>query len=99
MDMQKLSSLGDYLKANHIEFVIWHQDHSMQVPVVMDDESFDYLCIVWESKFDDHGVATGEFVYKVTHEEYGSIYKSDSPIDTAEFIKNEIENILDDVCC
>ena len=97
MDMQMLELLGSCLKANHIEWVIWHQDRSMQVPIAMDGGSFDNLHIVWESNFDENG-ATGEFVYKVTHEEYGSIYKSDNAVDTCEFIKNEIENILDNIC-
>lgn len=98
MSKQMLELLGTCLKENSIEWVIWNQEPSMSIPVDIDENAVDYLYVVWESEFDDHGVATGEFTYKVSHDEYGTIYKSTSTVDVCEFIKNEIENILDDVC-
>jgi hypothetical protein len=100
MEKYMLELLGTCLKVNDINFQINHDREYWMIVDIRDDEEewIDSLCVEFESEFDDHGVATGEYVFKVRNEAVGTIYKSTSAVDTCEFIKNEIEIVIDDAC-
>jgi len=102
MSKQMLELLGKCLESNHINFQINHDREYYMIVNIRDHEGdwVDDLCVVFESEFEDngYGLPVGEFTYKVLSEAHGTIYRHTSTVDTCEFIKNEIENILDELC-